>query len=121
MAFWLNVPKPEDQATVKSTEDMNMKTYEQNGNMEFGERVLRGGVGLIMMETVFLTPALSPVLIAGLTFAALYLVLTAIMAWDPIYVLGQASQRSGEVVKASVTPLPSRSETSASHGHKKAA
>ena len=98
-----------------------MKTYEKIGNMEFGESVLRGGVGLIMMEIVFLTPALTPVVIAGFTFTALYLVLTAIMAWDPIYVLGQASQRGEEVTKASVTSLPSRPETIVSHDHKKAA
>ena len=98
-----------------------MKTYEKIGNMEFGERVLRGGVGLIMMEAVFLTPALTPVVIAGLTFAALYLTLTAIMAWDPIYTLAPNSQHSGETIKASVTPLPSRPETVVSHGHKKAA
>jgi hypothetical protein len=106
---------------------MDMNTYGQTenriGNMEFGERVLRGGVGMIMMETVFLATALTPALIAGLTFAALYLVLTAIMAWDPIYALAQLSLqgKGGEVVKASVTPLPSRPETRVSHGHKKAA
>jgi hypothetical protein len=100
---------------------MNMNTYEQNGNMEFGEQVLRGGVGLIMMETVFLTTALTPALIAGLSMAALYMVFTAIMAWDPIYALAQSLQHGGEVTKASVTTLPSRPETSVSHGHKKAA
>ena len=99
-----------------------MKTYEQNGNMEFGEQILRGGVGLIMIETVLLTPALAPAVIAGLIFAGLYMALTAIMAWDPIYALGQDLQHRGEeTVKASVTPLPSRPETVVSHGHKKAA
>ena len=99
-----------------------MKTYEQNGNMEFGEQVLRGGVGLIMIETVLLTPALAPAVIAGLSLTALYMVFTAIMAWDPLYALGQGLQQRGEeTVKASVTRLPSRSETVVSHGHKKAA
>ncbi len=98
-----------------------MNTYEQNGNMEFGERVLRGGVGLIMMETVFLTPALTPAVIAGLTFAALYMVLTAIMAWEPLYTLAKGTHQHGETVKASVSPFPSRPETGGSHGHKKAA
>jgi len=99
-----------------------MKTYDKIGNMEFGERVLRGGVGLIMMETVFLATALTPAVIAGLTFAALYLALTAIMAWDPIYTLTPSSQHGGETAKASVTPLPGRPETSVTqHGHKKAA
>lgn len=99
-----------------------MKTYEQNGNMEFGERVLRGGVGMIMIETALLTPAATPVVIAGLIFAGLYMALTAIMAWDPLYALAQGLQRRGEeTVKASVTPLPSRPETGVAHGHKKAA
>ena len=98
-----------------------MKTYEQNGNMEFGERVLRGGVGLIMIETVLLTPALAPAVIAGLSLTALYMVFTAIMAWDPLYTLAQGKHHHGETVKASVTPFPSRPGTGGSHGHKKAA
>jgi len=99
-----------------------MKTYEQNGNMEFGEQILRGGVGLIMIETVLLTPAVAPAVIAGLSLAALYMVFTAIMAWDPIYALAQALQpRVEETTKASVTPFPGRTETDADHGHKKAA
>ncbi len=99
-----------------------MNTYEQNGNMEFGEQILRGGVGLIMIETVLLTPAVAPAVIAGLSLAALYMVFTAIMAWDPVYALAQGLLHRGEEpIKASVTPLPSRPETVVSHGHKKAA
>ena len=98
-----------------------MKTYEQNGNMEFGERVLRGGVGMIMIETALLTPAATPVVIAGLIFAGLYMALTAIMAWDPIYALFERIIPQVEPTKASVTHLPSRSGTPVSRGHKKAA
>ena len=99
-----------------------MNTYEQNGNMEFGEQILRGGVGLIMIETVLLTPAVAPAVIAGLSLAALYMVFTAIMGWEPIYSLGQALQHRGEeVAKASVTRLPSRSEAGVTHDHRKAA
>ena len=100
-----------------------MNTYSQNqiGNMEFAEQVLRGGVGMIMLETVLLTPALSPTLIAGMSIAALYLVFTAIIGRDPVYSLGQASQQRVEKVKASVTPYPARTQASVPHGHKKAA
>ena len=98
-----------------------MKTYEQNGNMEFGERVLRGGVGMIMIEMALLTPAVTPVVVAGLIFAGLYMALTAIMAWDPLYTLTQGTHHHGETVKASVTPFPNRPGTGGSHGHKKPA
>jgi len=98
-----------------------MKTFEQNGNMEFGEQVLRGGVGLIMIETMLLTPALSPALIAGLSLAALYMVFTAIMGWDPLYSMTQSSQPRGEMIKAEVRPYPIHKRYGGSPDYKKAA
>jgi hypothetical protein len=106
---------------VKPVEDTNMKIVSNNGNMEFGEQVLRGGVGMIMLETMLLTPALTPVLIAGFSIAALYLVFTAIMGWDPVYSLAQVSLQRGERAKASVTPYPAPSRVSVSHDYRKAA
>ena len=98
-----------------------MKTYEQNTNMEFGEKALRGGVGAIMLGVALFLPAVSSTEIAGLSMAALYMVFTAIMAWDPIYALFERIIPQVEPTKASVTPLPSRGKTPVSHGHKKAA
>jgi hypothetical protein len=105
----------------KPTEDTNMKTYAKNGNMEFGEQVLRGGVGMIMLETVLLTPALSPALIAGLAIVALYMVFTAIMGWEPLYALAPSTQQNDETVKASVTPSPAQSQASFIRDFKQAA
>lgn len=119
MASWLNDPKPEDQARVKPTEEMNMKSNEHNGNMEFGEKVLRGGVGMIMLETVLLTPALTPVLIASLSLAALYLVFTAIIGRDPVYALAKGTPEYSKPVEGSVTPYPPRSRVA--HDQRKAA
>ena len=98
-----------------------MKTYDQNGNMEFGEQVLRGGVGMIMMGTVLLTPALAPALIAGLSITALYMVFTAIMGWEPLYTLAQGTQQADMAVKASVTPYPAQSQPSFTRDYKQAA
>lgn len=91
---------------VVPTEELNMKTYAQNINMEFGERVLRGGVGMIMLETVLLTPALTPPLIAGFAFSALYVVFTAIIGQDPVYALAMIAQSRGDKTKGSVAPYP---------------
>ena len=98
-----------------------MNTFAQTGNMEFAEQVLRGGVGMIMLETVLLTPALAPALIAGLAIAALYMVFTAIMGRDPVYALAQGSRHHRETMKASVTPYPARSKVSISRDRMKAA
>lgn len=98
-----------------------MNTYEQNTNMEFGEQVLRGGVGAIMLGVALFLPGVSSAEIGGLSMAALYMVFTGIMAWDPIYALFSRFIPQVEPTKASVTHLPSRSKTSVSHGHKKAA
>ena len=98
-----------------------MKTYEQNTNMEFGEQVLRGGVGAIMLGVALFLPAVSSAEIAGLSMVALYMVFTAIMGWDPIYALLERFIPQVESTKASVTHLPSRSKPPVSHGHKKAA
>jgi hypothetical protein len=100
---------------------MNMKAYRQTRKMEFAEQVLRGGVGMIMLETVLLTPALTPVLIAGLSLAALYMVFTAIIGQDPFYSLGYWLLQRGKRVKASVTPYPARNQVSVTHDRKKAA
>jgi hypothetical protein len=100
---------------------MNMKTYTEHGAMEFGEKVLRGGVGLIMIETVFWHPGLTPAVIAGLIFAALYLVFTAIIGRDPVYALAKGAHEDREPVKGIVTPYPAPSRVAVAKDHKKAA
>ena len=98
-----------------------MKIYAQNGGMEFGEKVLRGGVGMIMIETVLLTPALSPALIAGFALVALYLVFTAIIGWDPLYALAKGSQTHGEKISVGVSSHVAPSRVSVAWDYKKAA
>lgn len=95
-----------------------MTTYERNENVEFGEQVLRGGVSLIMLQTVLLTPALSPLAIAGLSLAAIYVAFTAITGWDPVYAAVRGLQPSLAVSGASIEAFPAR-ETAV--GYKKAA
>ena len=98
-----------------------MKTNTEYGSMEFGEKVLRSGVGLIMMETVFLHPGLTPTVIAGLTFAALYLVLTAIIGRDPLYLLAPRVHQADERENVSVTPIRAQHPVETITQHKKAA
>ena len=98
-----------------------MKAYRQTRKMEFAEQVLRGGVGMIMLETVLLTPALTPVLIAGLSVAALYMVFTAIIGRDPVYALAKGAHEDREPVKGIVTPYPAPSRVAVAKDHKKAA
>ena len=98
-----------------------MKTYQRNENMEFGEQVLRGGVGLIMLEAVLLSTAMSPALIAGLSLTALYMAFTALTGWDPIYALGQAAQPHHWALKANLTPHLAHDKHDAAKGYKLAA
>jgi hypothetical protein len=104
----------------KPTEEVTMNSYTENGSMEFGEMVLRGGVGMIMLETVLLTPALSPALIAGFSLGALYLVFTAIIGRDPVYALAKRSHRHEEA-KVSVTPAVTPIRVRVARDYKKAA
>lgn len=97
-----------------------MNTYTENGSMEFGEKVLRGGIGMIMLETVLLTPALSPALIAGFALAALYLVFTAIIGRDPVYALAPRSHRREETT-VDVTPAVAPTRSNVARDYKKAA
>lgn len=85
-----------------------MKTYQRNENMEFGEQVLRGGVGLIMLETVLLGTAMSPALIAGLSLTALYMAFTALTGWDPVYALGRGGLHREIPQALTETYLPRR-------------
>lgn len=98
-----------------------MKTYTEYGTMEFGEKVLRSGVGLIMIETVFWHPGLTPAVIAGLCYAALYLVFTAIIGRDPVYALAQWVQELRAPAKGMVTSYRAPSPVPVHPNHKKAA
>ncbi len=98
-----------------------MTTYTEIENVGTAERVVRGVVGMGLLEAVLLVPALSPAMIALFSMVALYAVFTAIIGVDPFYAISRVVQRRGEAVKASVTAIPSHSETAATRHYKKAA
>jgi hypothetical protein len=85
------------------------------------EQVMRGSVGMALVEMALLIPALSPALIAAFSLVAIYAVITAIMAWDSLYAAVRYGQHRGEKVKASVTPYPGRTQAGVSHDRRKAA
>lgn len=71
-----------------------------NDNISTTERVMRGFVGLVLLEVILLVPVSASV-IAILSMVALYLVFTAIMAWDPVNLLGKKAP-STQVSRARV-------------------
>lgn len=78
-----------------------MMTYIEHDEMNTAERVTRVVMGMALLEVVLLVPTLSPVLIAVLTVAALYVVFTAIIASDPFH-QRERSAREGHVTAGSL-------------------
>jgi hypothetical protein len=80
------------------TSDVNNEIMNLNATAQ----VILGSVGMAMLETVLLLLTLSPLLIAVATLVAVYTVLTAITAWDPINALVRISRRRSEVIKTGI-------------------
>ena len=57
------------------------------GNMSTTEAVLRGVVGMGLIEAILVIPSLSEAYLAVLVSISIYTVLTAIMRLDPFYAL----------------------------------
>ena len=62
-------------------------THTEPENMEKAEGVLRGVLGLALIEAIVLIPTLSEAALAVITAASIYIGLTAVTRWDPIYAL----------------------------------
>lgn len=80
-----------------------------NDNVNTTERFVRAFFGLILLEVILLVP-LSANVIAVLSVVALYMVFTAIMAWDPFNLLGR------HVNKKESAPRMSAYSATPSHG-----
>jgi len=78
-----------------------MMTYIEHDEMNTAERVTRAVMGMALLEVILLVPTLSPVLIAVLTVAALYVVFTAIIASDPFH-QRERPAREGHVTTGSL-------------------
>ena len=57
------------------------------GNMSKAEGILRGVVGMAVIEAVLVIPSLSEKTLALLVSIGIYIVMSAIMSWDPLYAL----------------------------------
>jgi len=77
-------------------------------NMTKAEGVLRGVVGMALIEIILLVPFLSEATIAVLATISIYIVLSAVMRWDPFYGLIAKFGRHASPVPASVVPTPER-------------
>ena len=81
--------------------------YSEVGNMSKAEGILRGVVGMAVIEAMLVIPFLSEKTLALLVSISIYIVMTAIMRWDPLYaLLGKFSRQTSAAAATGVTPLP---------------
>ena len=92
------------------------------GNMSKAEGILRGVVGMAVIEAVLVIPSLSEKTLALLVSIGIYIVMSAIMSWDPLYALLGKFGRQTSAATMGVMPLPEPSTKSEFEvEHKKAA
>jgi hypothetical protein len=94
--------------------------YSEVGNMSKAEGILRGVVGMALIEAMLVIPSLPETTLAVLVSISIYIVMSAIMRWDPLYaLLGKfAPQTSPAAIAATSMPEP---HSKAEAEHKKAA
>jgi hypothetical protein len=92
-------------------------------NMSKAEGVLRGVVGMALIEIILLVPFLSETAIAVLATISIYIVLSAVMRWDPFYALtARFGRRHASPLPTAGAPIAERhEETHIETEHKKAA
>jgi len=92
------------------------------GNMSKAEGILRGVVGMAVIEAVLVIPSLSEKTLALLVSIGIYIVMSAIMSWDPLYALLGKFSRQTAAATISVMPLPEpHSQAGVEVEHKKVA
>jgi len=80
--------------------------YSELGNMSKAEGILRGVVGMAVIEAVLVIPSLSEKTLALLVSISIYIVMSAIMRWDPFYALLGKFGRQTSSATIGVMPLP---------------
>jgi len=80
--------------------------YSELENMSKAEGILRGVVGMTAIEAMLVIPSLSETTLAVLVSISIYIVMTAIMRWDPLYALLGKFGRQTSAATIVVTPLP---------------
>ena len=80
--------------------------YSELGNMSKAEGILRGVVGMAVIEAMLVIPSLSETTLAVLVSISIYIVMSAIMRWDPLYALLGKFGRQTSSATIAVTPLP---------------
>lgn len=98
-----------------------MASNERNENMGFGEQLLRGAVGLVIMETVIMAASLTPAMMAVLSLLSIYVMFTAATGWDPVYAAIRSLRSAEPSPLASISAFPAPAETAAARAHKKVA
>ena len=80
-------------------------TFTEPENMDKAEGILRGVVGMAFIEAVLLIPSLSETSLAAFSAASIYIVLTGITRWDPIYaVIGKIGSHPSSAPER-ITPV----------------
>ena len=96
--------------------------YSDVGYMSKAEGILRGVVGMTMIEAMLVIPSLSETTLVVLVSISIYIVMSAIMRWDPLYALLDMFGRQTSPATIAVTRLPEpHSKAEAEVEHKKAA
>jgi len=91
-------------------------------NMSKAEGILRGVVGMAVIEAMLVIPSLSEKTLALLVSISIYIVMSSIMRWDPLYALLGKFGRKTSAATIGVTPLPKpHTKTESAVEHKRAA
>jgi hypothetical protein len=90
-------------------------------NIGWIERSVRSLLGLGMIITVLVVTSLSEAAVAGLSMLSIYIMLTAITGWDPIYALTRKPTRQSTPLPPTATIRPINSVRQPVNEYKKAA
>ena len=81
--------------------------YFEVGNMSKAEGILRGVVGMAVIEAMLVIPSLSETTLVILVSISIYIVMSAIMRWDPLYaLLGKFGRQTSSATIAIAPPEP---------------
>jgi len=91
------------------------------GNMSKAEGILRGVVGMAVIEAILVIPSLSEMTLVVLVSISIYIVMSAIMRWDPLYaLLDKFGRQTSPTIAVTRLPEP-HSKPEVEVEHKKAA
>lgn len=96
--------------------------FTQPENVGYVERVVRVSVSFAILVVAMLVPAIGTYILFVMTQVAIYLGLTALIGWDPIYAMLKQPTKNMPTQASATVVAPERQLTQVSHGdHRKAA